>query len=92
MGLLVLPKPQVFLLVLAVLLVAFLLGAARLAVDLVDLVRADLIADVALIAVLGCALTRITTGDPVLVGMLMVAALATQAVPLARGRRRPRPG
>ena len=89
-----LPEPQAFLVALLALLLAFLLGAAKLAVDLVELIRADLIADGALLVVLGIAFTRITTGRPrAHRALLMALALATQVVPLvASTRSRPRPG
>ena len=71
-------------------LLAFLLGAAKLAVDLVDLDPSDLVADGALLALLGFAFTRITTGDRLLIAALLACALATQAIPLVLRRARPR--
>ncbi len=56
-----------FFLALLVMLLAFLLGAAKLAVDLVDLDPSDLVADGGLLALLGFAVTRITTGDRLLI-------------------------
>jgi hypothetical protein len=78
------------LIALLVLLLAFLLGAAQLAVDLVDLTPSDLVADGGLLVVLGLAFTRITTGDRLLITALMAVALATQAAPLVLRRARPR--
>ena len=78
-----------FFLALLVMLLAFLLGAAKLAVDLVDLDPSDLVADGGLLALLGFAVTRITTGDRLLITVLMACALATQAIPLVLRRARP---
>ena len=63
------------------LLLAFLLSWARLAVDLVDGLAAELIADLAvpLVAVVG--FWRVTTGSTWLVAALFAAAAAVQALP-----------
>jgi hypothetical protein len=90
-GLVLVPQPASFLVAVLFMLPAFLLGAAKFAIDLIELVRADLIADVALLLVLGAAFTTFTMGNPVLIGALLVAALASQAVRIASTRRaRPR--
>jgi hypothetical protein len=89
-GLVLAPQPASFLISVLFMLPAFLLGAAKLAVDLIDLVRADLIADAALLIALGAAFTTFTMGSPVLIGALLLAALASQAVRIA-GTRRARP-
>ena len=79
-----------FFFALLVMLLAFLLAAAKLAVDLIDLNPPDLVADGVLLALLGLAFTRITTGDRMLIAALMAVALATQALPLVLRRARPR--
>jgi hypothetical protein len=91
-GLAVMPERPAFLVALLVLLLAFLLGAAKLAVDLIELIPSDLVADAATLVALGIAFTRITTGNRLLVGALVAVALATQAAALAEGRARPRDG
>jgi hypothetical protein len=75
---------------LLVMAVAFLLAAAKLATDLIDLVRADLIADAALVATLGAGLTQSTAGNRVFDFAVLAVALATQAIALtlSRGRLR----
>ena len=47
-GVAIVPELQALLIGMLVMLIAFLLGAAKLATDLIDLVRADLIADAVL--------------------------------------------
>lgn len=83
LGLASVAEPSSFAIALAAMLFGFLLAAAKAAVDLVDLDPADLAADALALAALGIALTRITTGDALLVGALLTAALAAQGVPLA---------
>ena len=80
-------RPAAFLLALQVMLIAFLLGIAKLAVDLIELFRLELIADVTLLATLGFSFTVFTAGDRLLLGALFAIALATQVVPLASARR-----
>jgi hypothetical protein len=84
------PDRKAFFGALLIMLLAFVLGAAKLAADLVDLIRIDLIADGALLVVLGLAFTRITSGDRMLVGALLAVALATQVTALVLRRARPR--
>jgi hypothetical protein len=77
------PDPLGSLLALVAMLLAFLLASARLAVDLIELVPADLAADAAALVVLGIALGTITSGNRVLVAALMAGAFAAQALPTA---------
>ena len=84
-GLAVVPEPGSFLLALAVMLAVFLLAAAKLAVDLVELSAVELAADVAVLVAVGIALSQIPLGNALLTEALFVAGLATQALPrLAR--------
>ena len=87
-GLIAVPERQALLLGTLAMLLAFLLGSAKLAVDLVDLVRTDLIADAALLVSLGLAFARFSSGDRILITALLAVALATQIAPLALARRR----
>jgi hypothetical protein len=87
-----LPDPLGSLLALVIMLLAFLLGAAKLAVDLIELIPADLVADAAVVVIVGIALTRITSGSGVLVGALLAAALVAEALPPAVERVRARDG
>jgi len=89
-ALVLVPEPASFLIAVLFMLPAFLLGAAKLAIDLIDLVRADLVADAALLIALGAAFATFTMGNPVLIGALLLAALASQAVRIA-GTCRARP-
>jgi hypothetical protein len=83
LGLAVVAEPGSFLIALTAMLAGFLLAAAKAAIDLIDLNRADLAADALALAALGTALTLITTGDVLLVGSLLAVALAAQGLPLA---------
>jgi len=87
-GVSVIPELQALLVGMLVMLVAFLLGAAKLAIDLIDLERADLIADAVLVATLGIALTQISAGNRLLDVAVIALALAAQVAALAAGRRR----
>jgi hypothetical protein len=90
-GLIVVPSPASFLVAVVFALPAFLLGSAKLAIDLIELVRADLIADGALLVALGTLFVSFSMGNSVVLGALLLAALATQVVRLASTRReRPR--
>ena len=83
--------PASFLVAVLFALPAFLLGAAKLAIDLIELIRADLIADAALLVALGALFVSFSMGNRVVIGALLAAALATQVVRLASTRRaRPR--
>jgi hypothetical protein len=84
----VIPELQALLVGMLVMLVAFLLGAAKLAIDLIDLERTDLIADAVLVATLGIALTQISAGNRLLDVAVIALALAAQVAALAAGRRR----
>jgi hypothetical protein len=64
--------------------VVFLLGSAKLAVDLIELIPLELAADGGLLVALAFAFTRITTGSRPLIGALIGLALATQTVPLVK--------
>jgi hypothetical protein len=86
-GVLVVPSPASFLLAMLAMLPAFLLGAAKLAMDLIELVRADLIADAALLVALGAAFTTFSTGNLVVIVALLALAFATQVARLAGARR-----
>ena len=87
-GVSVIPELQALLVGMLVMLVAFLLGAAKLAIDLIDLERADLIADAVLVVTLGIALTQISAGNRLLDVAVIAFALAAQVAALAAGRRR----
>ena len=87
-GVSVIPELQALLVGMLVMLVAFLLGAAKLAIDLIDLERADLIADAVLVATLGIALTQVSAGNRLLDIAVIALALAAQVAALAAGRRR----
>lgn len=90
-GLILAPMPASFLVAVLFALPAFLLGAAKLAIDLIELVRADLIADAALLVALGALFVSFSMGNRAVIGALLAAALATQVVRLASTRRaRPR--
>jgi hypothetical protein len=91
-GLVILPEPGSLLLGLVVMLLAFLLASAKLAVDLIELVPADLVADAAGLLAVGIALSRVTTGNRLLVTTLLAAALAAQALPLLSARAGDRSG
>jgi hypothetical protein len=85
--LLLVPEPGSFATALAVMLVVFLVGAARLAIDLVDLVTRDLLADAGVVIVSGVALAQVSAGDVLLTEGLFAAGIASQAVPWALRRR-----
>jgi hypothetical protein len=89
-GVAVMPEIPALLVGMLVMLVGFVLGAAKLATNLIDLVRADLIADAAMVATLGAALTQITVGNRLFDVAVLAVALATQAIALtlSRGRLR----
>lgn len=80
-GLAVVPDPGSFLLALLVMLAVFLLGAAKLAVDLVELSAVELAADVAVLVAVGGALSQIPLGNAVLTEALFVVGVTTQAMP-----------
>jgi hypothetical protein len=86
-GVLIVPAPGSFLIAILAALPAFLLGAAKLAMDLIELVRADLIADVALLVALGASFIAFSTGNLVAISTLLALAFASQVVRLASTRR-----
>jgi hypothetical protein len=69
---------------LLVLVLAYLHGSAKLAIDLIELIPVELAADAALLVALALALTRVTAGGRLLIGALIAVALATQTVPLIK--------
>jgi hypothetical protein len=79
-------QPGSLLIALLVMLVVFLAGAARLAVDLIELVPGELVADVALLVVIGVALGLVPLGNARLTALLFVLGIATQAVPVLLAR------
>jgi hypothetical protein len=89
-GLAVMPEIPALLAGMLVMAVGFVLGAAKLATDLIDLVRADLIADAAMVATLGAGMTQITAGNRMFDLVVLAVALASQAIALtlSRGRLR----
>jgi hypothetical protein len=80
-GLVVVPEPGSFLIALLVMLAVFLLGAAKLAVDLVELSPVELAADVAVLVAVGVALSQIPLGNALLTEVLFIAGVTTQALP-----------
>jgi|SRR3954471_11815715 len=78
-----LPEPGSLLIAFIALLLGFLLAGAKAAVDLVELTPSELAADVVALVALGLALTRVTTGNSVLVGSLLAVAFVAQGLPLA---------
>jgi hypothetical protein len=89
-GLAAAPERPALLFGLLAMLVAFLLGTAKLAIDLIELSRRELSADaVALVAVVA-GLTQITTASRLVIGALIALALVAHALALglALARRR----
>ena len=81
------PGPASFLVGALPMLLAFFLGWMRFAVDLVDLVAAELVADLAVPVAVVLAFWLGTGGRTWLVVLLLVAAAAAQALPrIARAR------
>jgi hypothetical protein len=78
-----LSEPGSFLFAFIALLGGFLLAGAKAAVDLIELTPSELAADALALASLALALTRITTGDAVLLSSLLAVALVAQGLPLA---------
>jgi hypothetical protein len=81
LGLVVVPEPSSFLIALLVMVVVFLLAAARLAVDLIDLSPAALLADAGVLLAIGVALSQIPLGNVLLTVVLFVVGITTQVVP-----------
>ena len=87
LALLVVPEPGSFLLALLVMLAVFLLGAAKLAIDLIELEPLELATDVAVLVAVGIALSQIPLGNALLTEALFVVGLACLALPrVLRGR------
>jgi hypothetical protein len=82
-SLVALPAPGSFLIVALAMLLGFLLSGAKAAVDLVDLVPAELIADAVTLVTLGSALALIRTANAVLIAALLAVAVAAQGLPRA---------
>jgi hypothetical protein len=85
--LVVLPQPGSYLIALLVMLAVFLIAAARLAIDLVELDPVELLADAGLLVATGFALTQVPLGNAHLTEWLFAAGIVTQVVPLALRRR-----
>lgn len=92
LALLVVPEPGSFLLALLVMLAVFLLGAARLAIDLIDLRPIELATDAGVLAAVGVALSQIPLGNALLTEGLFVLGLVLLLLPgvLRRGGLGPR--
>jgi hypothetical protein len=82
-GLALVAEPGSFAIAALAMLGGFLLAGAKTAIDLIDLNPADLTADAVTLAALGTGLALFTSGDALLVGGLLAAALAAQGLPLA---------
>ena len=80
-ALVLVPAPGSFAIALPVMLATFLLGAARLARDLVELDAVELAADAALVVAIAIALVRIPDGDIVLTAILVLVGAAAQLLP-----------
>ena len=78
-----LPEPGSLLIAFIALLLGFLLAGAKAAVDLIELTPSELTADLVALVALGFALTRVTTGNAVLVGSLLAVAFVAQGLPVA---------
>lgn len=86
-GFSIVPAPASFLVGPLPVLAAFFVGWVRLAVDLVDLVAADLLADVAAPLAAGIGVWRGGAGDTWLVAAVLLGAAALQALPALRRAR-----
>jgi hypothetical protein len=86
-GLAVGREPLALLVGLLVMLLAFLIGAAKLAIDLIELSPRDLLADAIALAAVAVALTQITSASRVVIGSLLALALVAQACALALRQR-----
>jgi hypothetical protein len=88
-ALFVVEQPAGLLLATLVMLLTFLLGCAKLAVDVVDLIRADLVADGVTLVAIGIGAATFTMASSALIGGLLAVALAAQVVRLVAGARAP---
>jgi hypothetical protein len=86
-SLVIVPAPGSFAIALPVMVATFVLGGARLALDLVELDAVELTADVALLVAVGIALVQIPVGNSGLTAILFVAGAAAQALPRGLVRR-----
>jgi hypothetical protein len=82
-ALVVAEQPAGLLLATLVMLLTFLLGTAKLAVDVIELVRADLVADVVTLVAIGIGAATFTTASRGVIGALLAVAFAAQVVRLA---------
>ena len=80
-ALVIVPAPGSFAIALPVMVATFLLGAARLALDLVELDAVELTADGALLVAVAIALVRIPAGDTTLTAILFLVGAAAQVLP-----------
>jgi hypothetical protein len=83
-ALVVVAAPGSFAIAFPVMIVTFLLGAARLALDLIELDAVELAADVVLLVAVGVALVQIPVGNTALTAILFLVGAATQLLPRAR--------
>jgi hypothetical protein len=81
-------RPVALLLAVLVALLAFLVGSAKLAVDLIELIPSELAADAIAVVALGVALVGFRSGSRLLMAALLALALATQVAPLLLRRAR----
>jgi hypothetical protein len=81
LALLIVPEPGSFLLALLVMVAVFLLGAAKLAIDLIELSALELAADVLVLVAVGVALSQIPLGNALLTEALFVLGLVLLSVP-----------
>jgi hypothetical protein len=81
LGLVAVPEPSSFLIALLVMVAVFLLAAARLAVDLIDLSPPALLADAGVLLAIGVGLSQIPLGNVVLTVVLFVVGITTQVIP-----------
>ena len=87
-GVALIPEIPALLVGMLVMLVGFVLGAAKLATDLIELVRSDLIADGVMVVTLGIAMTQITAGNRLFDLAILAVALAAQVIALVLSRKR----
>jgi hypothetical protein len=86
-GLAAVPERPALLIGLVALLLAFLLGACKLAIDLIELSASELSADAIALVAVAVGLTQVTTASRTLIGSLIGLALVAHALPLALRRR-----
>lgn len=76
----IVPAPGSFAIALPVMVATFLLGGARLALDLIELDAVELAADVGLLVAVGVALVQVPIGNTALTAILLLAGAATQVL------------